>query len=131
MFKFTGASAAGLQKLRRDIYNVTHKKHAQPQGTTQYQPQINQPQPQSVQTQQTTLPTSSTPTVVNNIYNNIPPMTQVSNYTKRFSSLKTILYATILTIIALALWYMISHGGIGHWLNQGISRVHEFLTAIF
>jgi hypothetical protein len=131
MFKFSKEAAAGLRKLGQDMYNVTHRKKPNPEANAQnqFQPNINNTQPTQTQT---TLPISGTPTVVNNIYNNIPPMTQtVTNYTKKFSLLKTILYAAILTIIVLALWYMITNGGIGNWLNQGIGKLHEILTTIF
>ena len=138
MFKFSKESAAGLRKLGRDMYNVTHRKKPQPQANpqNQFQPNVNNPQPvQTQQTQQTALPISSgTPTVVNNIYNNIPPMNQnvtQSQYAKKFSLLKTIFYAAIITIIILGLWYMITNGGIGHWLNQGVGKLHEILTTIF
>lgn len=121
MFKFSPESAAGLRKLGRDIHNVTHKP----------QPQTNQSQQQAQpQTTQTTLP-NGTPTIVNNIYNNIPPMNQTVNYPKKVSILKAIFYAAILTIIILGIWYMINNGGIGHWLNQGIGKFHEILTTIF
>jgi len=134
MFKFSQESANGLRKLGQDMYNVTHRNKSQPQAnaqTNQFQPNVNNPQ-QPVQTQ-TTLPTSSgTPTVVNNIYNNIPPMTQtVNSHVKKFSLFKTILYATVLTIIILSLWHMISHGGISYWLNHGTDKLHEILTTIF
>lgn len=136
MFKFSEESSAGLRKLGRDMYNVTHRNRPQPQAqTNQFQPNINNQQPTQTQTTQTTLPnTSGTPTVVNNIYNNIPPMNQTvtqSQNAKRFGILKAIFYAAILTIIILGVWYMITHGGIGHWLNQGIGKLHEILTAIF
>ena len=135
MFKFSKESAAGLRKLGRDMYNVTHRNRPNPQAqTNQFQPNVNQQSQQPVQTQ-TTLPIShglSTPTIVNNIYNNIPPMNQtVTNYAKKFSTLKAIFYAAILTIIILGVWYMITHGGIGHWLNQGIGMLYEIFTEIF
>ena len=135
MFKITGDSVEGLRKLRRDIYNTTHNNRAQPQGTTQYQPQINQQQPNQVQThtQQAKLQgTSDTPLVINNIYNNIPQLTQtVTNYVKKFNLLITILYVVILIAVIIVLWNVITNGEFVNWLNQGINKLHEILTTIF
>ena len=123
MFKFSPESAAGLRKLGRDIHNVTHK--SQPQTNQQQYQQQSHPQ-----TTQTTLP-NGTPTIVNNIYNNIPPMNQTVTYAKKFSILKAIFIAAIITVVILGIWYMINNGGIGHWLNQGVGKLHEILTTIF
>ena len=125
MFKFSNESAAGLQKLGRDIYNVTHRTRPQPE-TTQSQQYQQQAQPQ---TTQTTLP-NGTPTIVNNIYNNIPP-TQVFQ-AKKASILKAIFYASLLTVFILFLYYIFTNpGGLSHILQQGIGKLHEILTTIF
>ncbi len=128
MFKFSSESASGLRKLGRDIYGVTHRNQSQ---HPQQQPQQQMSQPQ---TTQTTLPTSSSgnPTIINNIYNNMPPAQLIQ--VKKASLLKAIFYALLLTILILFLYYIFTNSGgfgLSHILQNGVDRVHEILTTIF
>ena len=128
MFKFSKESADGLRKLGRDIYGVTHRNKSQDiqQPQQQLQQQMSQPQ-----TTQTTLPASSgAPTVINNIYNNMPPAQLIQ--VKKASVLKAIFYALLLTILILSLYYIfIIPGGLSYILQNGVNKIHEILITIF